>query len=764
MRRPLCAILLLFLAGYLILAPSPPDEGRWDGWAWDTVVLTGEAADLVHPADGSREGRSFVLKRVGVLRGFGASFGTEESLSESISERAEDHPYFTKEETVLCYLKEDSPLPRVGSAVRVEGKAVPFSAATNPGEFDYRAYQNARGCILSLRDAAVLEESGTFDRAGQFLFELRSRTAYFFTRVLGAEDGALACAMVLGEKKGLDQEIKSLYQEAGISHLLAISGLHISMIGLGLLAALKKMRLPPALCALTSAAVLWAYAAMVGMSVSTRRAAFMFTLMLAAGLAGRTADTLTSLTLAAFWILTAQPALAADAGFQLSFSAVAGIAAVVPVLRERGPQPPGRDAGRLRRTAAALRDSALTSFGVTLSMLPFLLFHYFEWNPWSVLANLAVIPLMSVLLFFLLLLAALGLCPMGFWPVRAAVSVAVLPVKGILFLYRTICEGIAALPFGRLRTGAPEKWQTAVFAAGLFLLIWLGTRVRPPVRAAAAALLTAVFLIRIPDGLHITMLDVGQGECVCLESPDRKFWLLDAGSTSNGSAGRYQIVPFLKYRGADGLEGIFVSHWDEDHVSALEDVFQWAKDARLTIGGLYLPDTALRDESLENLLALAGRYEIPVKRIGAGASMRAGNLKLTCLHPVSGQTADDRNYVSAVLRLEYGSFSALFTGDLETQGEQWLVDTYGESVLDSTLLDAGHHGAKNASCDRFLEAVSPRAILITCGRNNRYGHPAPEMLERAEKAGIPCYITARSGALSVSVKKDRMTIEPFLSG
>ncbi len=756
-------ILLLFLAGYLLLAPSPPDDGRWDDYAWDTVVLTGKAADPGCPADGSRDRRTFTLKQICVLHGFGGSSGTKESLSETISERSEYYPYFTNEETVLCYLQEESDLPRVGSTVRVEGKVGLFSAATNPGEFDYRAYQNARGCVLSLRDVTVLEESDDFDRAGQFLFELQSRIAGFFIRMLGGEDGALACAMVLGEKGGLDESIKTLYQEAGISHLLAISGLHISMIGLGLLAFLKKMRLPAWLCGFASTAVLWAYAAMVGMSVSTKRAAFMFSLMLAAGFVGRTADTLTSLTMAAFWILIMRPALAADAGFQLSFSAVAGIAVIVPVLRERGPRPPGREKGRLAKLGESLRDSALASFGVTLSMLPFLLFHYFEWNPWSILANLVVIPLMSVLLFFLMLLAALGLCPSGCWPVRAAAQTVLLPVKGIFFLYRTICEGIVALPFGRMRTGAPGKWQLVIFGIGLFLLVRAGVKIRPSVRIAAAALLTCVFLIRIPNGLRITMLDVGQGECVCLESPDRKFWLLDAGSTSSGSVGKYQIVPFLKYSAADGLEGIFISHWDEDHVNALEDIFDWAKNMRLRIGALFLPDTALRDESLDALLRLTALYEIPVKRISAGMVLRAGNMKLTCLHPTAGQTAADRNYVSTVLRLEYGSFSALFTGDLETEGEQWLVKTYGESVLTSTLLDAGHHGAKNASGSAFLETVSPKAILITCGRNNRYGHPAPEMLERAAEAEIPCFITARSGALSVSVKKDRMTIAPFLS-
>lgn len=777
MRRPFCVILLLFLAGYLVLAPSPPADERWDGYARDTVLLTGTAAEPGLPADGSREGRSFVLKHVRILRGFGTpakagafpsetaseGAGREDFPFKTVPEGAERVPAFRKGETVLCRLTAESALPRIGSSVTVEGKAALFGRATNPGEFDYRAYQRARGCVLFLREAAVLEESEDHDRILQGLFLLRCRVAAFFFQTLGREDGALACAMVLGEKSGLDGEIRSLYQKAGIAHLLAISGLHISMIGLGVLSVLKRLRLPPWIYAPVSGLILWAYAAMTGLGVSVRRAAFMFSMTLAAGLCGRTADPLTSLALAAVWILTGRPGLAADAGFQLSFSAVAGIAAVVPVLRERGLRRQQEDESLPVRAAGLLRDGALTSFGVTLAMLPFLLAHFYEWNPWSVPANLLVIPLMGVLLSGLFLLAFLGLLPGGPGFVRGAACAAGLPVKGIFFLYRSVCQGIAALPAGSLRTGAPAGWQLFLFGAGLGALVWLGRRLRPCPRILLAALLPCIFLLRRPEGLRITMLDVGQGECVCLETPGRGFWLLDAGSGSNAGAGERQIVPYLKYRGARGLEGILISHWDEDHISGLEDIFRWAKGEHFVVGGLYLPDTALRDEALERLLCLAARYEIPVERISAGMVLHSEGVRLTCLHPLPGQTAEERNHISAVLRLDYGPFSALFTGDLEEEGERWLTDTYGRELLDCTLLDAGHHGAANASGDRFLQAADPAAILITCGRNNRYGHPAPAMLERAEQAGIPCFITARSGAISVLAEGDRLTIAPFLS-
>ena len=132
-----------------------------------------------------------------------------------------------------------------------------------------------------------------------------------------------------------------------------------------------------------------------------------------------------------------------------------------------------------------------------------------------------------------------------------------------------------------------------------------------------------------------------------------------------------------------------------------------------------------------------------------------------CLHPYEGETAADRNQVSLVWKLEYGDFSALFTGDLQTEGEQWMVEQYGNRMLDCDLLDAGHHGAANASSQAFLEAASPAAVLISCGKNNRYGHPSADTLERIGRQGAAVYVTADSGALLVRVRKGKMRVTGF---
>lgn len=583
---------------------------------------------------------------------------------------------------------------------------------------------------------------------------------------MGEGDGSVASAMVLGIKKGMDAGTKLLYQDAGIAHVLAISGLHITFIGMALWKLLGKLGLPKILAASCCLGILLLYGRTVGMGISTKRALWMFGLALAAKLVRRTPDTLTSLACCACILLVRNPVQVLDSSFWLSFTAVAGAALLVPVLCEEGIHRPDREEGTIRKGIRGVKKSAVASFGISLFMLPVLLSCFYKWNPWSVLANLIVLPLLGVLLLWLFVLAAVGLLlemPFGAAAAAGGLRLLALPAQGIFLVYRVICQVTLRLPGSGLRTGLPQTWQLLLFAAGVTALLLWGKKLPPAPRMACAVLLAAVFMVRLPGKLTVTMLDVGQGECVCVETPKHHVYLLDAGSSSHKNVGQYQIVPFLEYSGVRRVEGIFVSHWDADHVNALGQLLEWAKKERIGIGALFLPDTEWEDEGLKQLLFLAQDYGVEVARIRAGQTMRDGDAVFSCLHPYVGGSYGDRNGISAVIKLEYGSFGALFTGDLEEEGENWLLETYGKEILDCSLLDAGHHGAANATTEEFLETVNPQAVLISCGRNNSYGHPDQKTLSRITKSGAAYYVTARDGAVTVRVGKKGMTVMVFAS-
>ncbi len=759
--------LLLFLSVYLAIASGwaalfsdsgqkKAGSGMADAWSGRQVQLTGTVTDLYRPADGSQENISFTLQNITMLSDTeGISDGQQPTSIQSEN-------FSWKDKRILCRMQAGETLPRAGSGVRIAGKVQPFLEATNPGEFDARAYYERQGILFTLKEARILAQTQEYDRIGECLSQLRFKTAAFYRIILGEADGAIASAMVLGIRKDMDAQIKSLYQDAGIAHVLAISGLHITFIGMAVLGMLKKMRIPLPVCALISGTLLFLYGRMVGMGVSTKRALLMFFLLLAAQLLRRTPDTLTSLTIAACLILIPNPGLLFDSGFRLSFLAVTGAATAVPVLQEEGIRSPLQDAGRRKQFVKSVKKSMAASFGITLFTLPALLDSFYQWNPWSIFANLAVIPLMGVLLVWLFVLAAACWLFAGvihgplFW------KILVLPAQGIFWLYEKICRIVLLLPGSSLHTGAPKLWQVLLFAAGMAAFLFYGKKLPPICRSLCAVLLAAVFMIRLPGRLTVTMLDVGQGECVCLETARHHFYLLDAGSSSKSKTGQYQIIPFLEYSGVRRLEAIIISHWDADHISALEEIFAWSQTERAPIGALLLPDIAFTDDALSELLLLAEEYGIGVQRIRAGQSLQEGEMKLECLHPYVGERVTDRNQSSAVIKLTAGEFSALFTGDLEEDGESWLLQSYEPQMLDCTILDAGHHGSANASTAEFLEAVSPGAVLISCGRNNRYGHPAQETLGRIADMGVACHITAKQGAIIVTVKRDGISVKGFL--
>lgn len=845
----------------------------------ETLCLTGKVTDCWQPVDGAQENASFLLKDLSIEADassfvfLGDSAETTDNLSQisgsadadqvsilissqkTTSQINEMQEIFGKNASTLCYLQEDEALPKAGSYVRVFGEVSPFLQATNPGEFDAAAYYRRKDCLFALRKTKITAQTKNYGRLEEFLSQLRYESEVLFRKLLGEKNGATASAMVLGRKKGMDSEVKALYQGAGISHLLAISGLHLSLIGAGLFGLLKKVRLPAALSAGISTWILIAYAQLTGMGISTRRALVMFLLFLAAGLLKRTPDLPTSLAVAALLLLVPKPQRILDAGFQLSFSAVLGIAVMIPVLQDgwedAAPSLRVTDGvagwniarAAVVRACRLLRKNILAGLGITMTMLPFLLIHFYEWSPWSVLLNLAVIPLMGILLPCLIglqLIARLtALAQMAFAASKAAASLpqsvpGVLPavpvsltesvpgtlsavpaalahclelpqhllctaIEAIFSCYEQLCRLAAALPGSILHTGYPTWQALTVYTIGLVALAVLGKKLRPRLRLAAAVGLMGIFLIRLPGELNVTMLDVGQGECVGIETREHHVYLVDAGSTSKKKTGQYQIIPWLKYIGTRRVEGIFITHWDEDHISAVGELLDWSKSSRVKIRRIFLPDAALKDEALETLLQQIEEAGVPVEYLSAGECMTDGALQISCLHPYAKKVPEDRNDASLVLRLSQGEFQMLLTGDLEQSGEDWLVEQArqgaeqpqptaqeqalpcapsthpaaqeqalpcapstwptAQNPLRCTILDAGHHGASNATGEALLDLAQPGLVLISCGKNNRYGHPAPEMLKRLEERGICWYSTAKVGAIQVHVGKKKVKIE-----
>lgn len=687
--------------------------------------------------------------------------------------------------------KEDGDI-KPGDQIYLTGDVSEFQTSTNPGQFDRRAYYKEKGIYYQFSLERMQEVKRGGDSPASVLYALRERIRHVYERCLPQKEAGLVSAMILGDKSLLDINIRELYQENGIGHLLAISGLHVTILGMAFWGLLRKMGIPLPVSVPVSICVLWGYGEMTGFSISTCRAVLMMVLLLAAPLVGRTYDRRSALAFSALVILLQKPFSLFSCSFLLSFGAVAGVDLLFPAMEmlSRGGGAYQREQKRRRRQWAkelrargridklrvwlvgkgeAIWNMFLVSLSVQLMTLPIMLYFYFEIPVYGIFLNLLVVPTASlvVLLAFLGGVAGCAFLPLGKFLLGS--------VYLLLRFYEMLCRLFQRLPGYIQILGRPDGIKIALYYLMLLpaaaLILWMYRR-REKKKPCTAALIILVFpgLVFLPHPakeFQMTMLDVGQGDCIYIHSPSGGDYLMDGGSTSVSEVGIYRIIPFLKSRGVRKLDGILMTHSDEDHMNGLLQVMEQAERGGIQVERLMLPDVLNVTERDMQMRKAASEKGIPVILLSEGMCWREGPLQMTCLNPVRHFDIEDVNAGSVTLSVSLGDFSCLLTGDLQGEGEEHVREIllrqreYYNLPERYTVLKTAHHGSKNSSDGEFLRLVSARLALISCGRNNRYGHPHDELLERLDAAGCQVLRTDQSGAISLRLQGTRLTAEEY---
>ena len=742
----------------------------------------------------------------------------KQDYGESVTVCLSDLSYEELGGRLLCYLAEGQREPKLGSYVEIEGRLKCFERASNPGQFDAALYYQISGISYRLDQAKITKTTTEYNRIGETLWQIRKHLSGILSLRLPEKEAALMQTILLGEKGSLDSEIKELYQRSGIAHILAISGLHVSVLGMGLYRLLRKIGVPVKGAALLSMLLLLFYGAMTGFSVSAMRAILMFGLRMLGEMLQRTYDMLTAIAAAAALLLAGQPLFLKSASFVFSFGCVLGLCVVHPALTMPAavPQQPKR-----RIKWQEILQRLLAPPAMMAVTLPMYLWFYYQIPPYSMLLNLLVIPLMSYLMAAGLLLLLVNPLPLPIWRIAAALIV------GVFRIYERACRMCEGLPGAVLNLGKPAVWQLLVYLACLLAVILIRHRQSLWKRWLMMAGAVLILLVRPADRLEITFLDVGQGDCIYVELPGKEKFLVDGGSSSVGSVGKYRILPFLKAKGVRYLEAVFVTHPDEDHCNGIQELLSQGKQQGIRVGCLILPDIGegSKGQGYRELEKAASEAGISLQYISRGQYIQEKDTLLECLHPVSGFESTDANAYSIVLRFTSGSFTALLTGDLEGSGEQALLEelsarreisenqgtgsmavgpadnmaggmtdnmaggladnmtgSLADNMKDSltgnmagsltdnmaggpagiTLLKVAHHGSKNSTSEEFLQMINPTIAVISCGKNNRYGHPHEETLERLSEADISWFCTKDYGAITVSVDaKGRVVVKGY---
>ena len=688
----------------------------------------------------------------------------------------------------------------IGNQILVSGTLRFFEEARNPGNFNQRFHYQKQGIEGMVWADQIQVVAGDTDKLREWLYHIRTEWKVQLLEQVGEEHGGILSALLLGERREMEQETRVLYQKSGIGHILAISGLHMSFLGMGIYLLLRKMGLSFLSTGLFGILFLLLYTLMIGFSASTMRAFLMFVLKMGSEMSGRNYDTPTSLSLAGVCVLLWRPLYLTDAGFLFSFGAILGLAVLLPLLEGLFPEQKLRyikasTAKRWQyRIKRKIRQGFFANLSIHLMLLPILLFFYFEIPLYSIFLNMLIVPLLSLLLGVTLL----GSVLMWISPFLSSGVFAI--CRGILWLYENACQLTLSLPASRIVLGRPQNWQILCYYLLLFSLYMIiitlikrsslstgfpraNSEIRSPIwkeekqravnpvfqgswkiNLVLASLLLSMILsmyptYRLEQELMITMIDVGQGDGIYIRTPNGKHILVDGGSSSISEVGRYRIAPFLSSRGIRELDYVFVSHGDSDHLSGIWEMLRLQK-LGITIHTLIMPPVSMWDEVLWDIAHLAKENNTQVMSIVPGQGIKEGEFQMISLAPAKEHSWPIGNDTSMVLSLSYQDFHMLLTGDAEERLEAWLVDHY---ILEKhTILKVAHHGSRTSSNEMFLSAMRPQISLISSGVNNRFGHPHQDVVERLRQFGSSIYRTNEEGAIILRTDGKRLKIDTFL--
>ena len=669
---------------------------------------------------------------------------------------------------------EKIPNVKIGNIIKVRGKLRQFEEAANKGNFDSRKYYLSLGFYGKIEAGTIEVINSDYSGIRQGLYELRMEIIERLEKLCSDNKGIFSIinnkngiigAIILGDKTDLDSDIKELYSVSGIAHILAISGLHISFIGMAIYRLLRR-RFRFLFSAAVSIPVVLSFEIMSGFGISTIRAIIMFMLKIIGEVLGRKYDAITAISLAGLVLLVQNPFVVCNSGFQMSFGAIIAIVLILPIVEE------------ILNTDNKIIKVLSANFTISLVMNPILAWNYYELPTFSFLLNIVVVPLMSVVIVSSIAGIFCSCIMLGFG------KAVIFPGCGILELYTFLCNIINKSSVASIVVGQPKVTIIIVYYAILLVVLFglksirtkytraekerniikketglvlekkakkerriKGQNVKLRLACIVGFLLLNCLIYYIPNpGFYITFINVGQGDGILIHGDNGTKVMVDGGSTSEKQVAKNCIVPYLKAEGIGTIDYSIITHTDKDHISGILEILENNNSNRIRIKNLVMPDINMKDDTYNELIEKAKLKKINVLYIKKGDTLSLGKTKIKCIYPETTTTASDKNDYCTVLSVKNKTSKILLTGDISKEIEEKIKDDIEENY---TVLKVAHHGSNYSSSEKFLKKVNPKYSIISVGKNNSYGHPGNETMERLRKQGGVIYRTDEKGGITI---------------
>ena len=630
-----------------------------------------------------------------------------------------------------------------GDVLKLKGKLERPIKQKNFGEFDYELYL-AREKIftyLNIWQEKDIQKIGEDDSNFLVYFSLsaRDKIKEISKQTLPPPYNYLLIGMLLGEKGFIPPNLKEVFAEAGIMHILAVSGLHVGIIAMALFALLSMLKLPNKLKLFTLILILIIYASITGFRPSVLRATIMFILLIGGKLINRNRNLNISLFFAAFLILLLNPLILYDAGFLLSFIVTLFIINLSPILQEL-----------FYKIVVWIKNPLAVSTAAWIGIFPLSAYFFSKVSIISIVSNIFIIPLTGIAVILGFVTFFIGLISIYLAGIIANINYLVLN------LITLIAKSFSSLPFAFIYVAQPSIMVIALYYLTVFFIIEifykkiLSHKIKKKTTLIVLSVIFLIIIVQVfypADNLKVNFINVGEGDCILIEAPNKINILIDGGGTpqSNFDVGNKIVIPYLRRKGINKINLLVLTHPHLDHLEGLLPVIREFRVDMVLDSGLICDSSEYKE-----FLSLILKKGIPYHQAKAGDNfIFSNNLEIFLLNPLYDSDfydESDFNNASIVVKLFYKNADFLFTGDIEEATEKKLL--VWQNILQSDILKVGHHGSETSTNLEFLDKVNPSIAVITVGKNH-FGHPSQKIIERLKDRNIQIYRTDENGTIII---------------
>ncbi|MBP3620403.1 MAG: ComEC/Rec2 family competence protein [Lachnospiraceae bacterium] len=674
---------------------------------------------------------------------------------------------------------------KIGDYVSINGVVSVIQLETNPGTMNMRKYYGGRGIIFSAKEPDLDIHKEEIERenlsVSMYWYSLQNtlneHRDYLVEKIYAIADEKTAgfmTSLLLGDKTYLDEEISLLFSMSGISHILVISGLHISFIGGLIYKLLNGIGVKKGIGALSTIMIILLYGNMTGAGYATLRAVIMLIISIIGERLSRDYDMLTAMSFALLLMLLRNPFSILDGGMILSFFAIGGVALGNYLKKSLFGVTKLKKMKKKKPIKYFFVSTFLMSASVNIMLTPVIANLYYGIPLYSVLLNICIVPFMGVVVGIGILGLALSyISPIWGWLVY-------IPIKYILKIMIILCRMVTKLPYYYINTGKVHIASVLIYYIGIFvIMVLINSKVQRRLRdrlyekkhicysrkkwCVIITLSIAIWMVFVDVVLVFThksnqeygatFLDVGQGDGILIKTKEGLNVVIDGGSTSNASLGEYVICPALKYMNMARVDYWFISHCDEDHISGLVYVLEKGTLSGIKVENIVIGNVFLDDNNEVYIMQLAKKQGINLIIMNQGDYIVHGNTKISCLAPDDNYPYKDKNQASMGLSFESPYFNILFTGDMDKEGLEHML-TLNQGVLPARydVIKVPHHGSRYSLCNELYVFAEGGYGVISAGKNNFYGHPHQEVLNGMIDAGVRCLVTKELGAVILEIK------------